>query len=176
MIKLNEANRFLSASKDKSMKLWRLPGSYSKDPNLQGNSIDNSGDDLQGTEYYYKDVDQLKEEDSEDQLNRRKSSYSGSSRSENSNQTSSDSEVDYRNIQRVMLPSNLQGYSGKDMNRKNTLPQSVAPLPINNQDEDSKYIKTGTKINGELYNSRKTNKNIFIDEDENSDETINWEN
>jgi hypothetical protein len=98
MIKLNEANRFLSASKDKSMKLWRLPGSYSKDPNLQGNSIDNSGDDLQGTEYYYKDVDQLKEEDSEDQLNRRKSSYSGSSRSENSNQTSSDSEVDYRNI------------------------------------------------------------------------------
>jgi hypothetical protein len=112
MRKLKKSNMFLSASKDKSFKVWSIPSSWERGEDFYQ---DGNGDDLEGTEYFYTNVEMLHKESKSDgeedevQVNHRKNSrgQSDSNSSESSDsEKSSDSEVDYRG-QRGVIPKNV---------------------------------------------------------------------
>lgn len=73
MKKMKKSNQFLSASKDKSFKIWNIPKFWERTEDLDDNG--GEGNDLEGTEYHYKNVELLQKNlssDEETEKNRRK--------------------------------------------------------------------------------------------------------
>jgi hypothetical protein len=97
MKSMKNGNEFLSASKDRSFKIWKIPKYWERTEDLDENG---DGNDLEGTEYHYKNVELLEkndsdhEESSNTEYKRPKSVSSSDSSDDSDTDSSSDSEED----------------------------------------------------------------------------------
>lgn len=92
MKRLKNEKSFFSASKDKSFKIWNIPTYWERTENLDENQY--HGNDLEGTEYSYKNVELLEKfnSDEEEELpTKRKTSNVSNSSNSSSNDSGSSS-------------------------------------------------------------------------------------